>query len=197
MTAAHTDPTADPDLTPQRLALPDIRLFGGVDDNLFRNAVAQFDGLLNLDGPILFELTTLGGAADTGRRLAQEVGARREALGRRIVFIGKTTVYSAGVTVMSGFPRADRYLTRDCRLLIHQRQMDESMDLRGPLAGVKLVLLGKLAEVETGVTLQDEGFRALIEGSDISFDEIRDMAERTTYLSAEEALERGLIAGIV
>ena len=197
MTKAASFSIADPDLTPQRLARPDIRLFGGVDDNLFRNAVAQFDGLLNLEGPILFELTTLGGAADTGRRLAAEIGIRRAALGRRIVFIGKTTVYSAGVTAMSGFPKADRFLSADCRLLIHQRQMDESMDLRGPLAGVKLVLLGKMAEVETGITLQDEGFRALIAGSDISFDEIRDMAERTTYLSAQEALARGLIAGIV
>lgn len=190
-------PAADLDLTPSRLARPDIRLFGAVDDNLFRSAIAQFDGLLDLEGPILFELTTLGGAADTGRRMSQEIAVRREALKRRIVFIGKTTVYSAGVTVMSGFPKTDRFLSRDCRLLIHQRQMDESMDLRGPLAGVKLVLLGKLAEVETGITLQDEGFRALIEGSDISFDEIRDMAERTTYLSAQEALARGLISGIV
>ena len=77
MTKAHAPEHSvdEPDLTPQRLALPDIRLFGGVDDNLFRNAVAQFDGLLNLDGPILFELCTLGGAADTGRRLAAEIGA--------------------------------------------------------------------------------------------------------------------------
>ena len=106
-------------------------------------------------------------------------------------------MYSAGVTVMSGFAKKDRFLSKDCRLLIHQRQMDDNVTLHGPLAGVKLVLLGKLAEVETGITLQDEGFRALIAGSDISFDEIRDMAERTTYLSAQEALARGVIAGIV
>jgi len=180
-----------------KLATPDIRLYGAVDDNLFRSCIAQFDGLLIRPDPVVVQLTTLGGAADTGRRIAREISLRREALGRRMVFVGMTNVYSAGVTIMSAFPRQDRFLSPNCSLLIHERQMDAQLQLSGPLSAVRLVALGKLKEIEEGIQLQDEGFRALIAGSDLDFDTIRAMARDTTYMSAQEALDRGLVAGLI
>jgi ATP-dependent protease ClpP protease subunit len=178
-------------------ALPDVRLYGTVDDTMFHSCIAQFNGLIERPDPIVVQLTTLGGAADTGRRIAREIELRSQALNRRIVLFGLTTVYSAGVTIMSGFKREDRFLSRQCSLLIHERQMDSNVHFNGPLSAVRLTVMGKIKEIEEGIKLQNEGFQALIDGSSVGFDEICDMARETTYLSAEQAFERGLVAGLI
>ncbi len=187
----------DQAITPFTLALPDIRLYGTVDDVMFHSCIAQFNGLVERPDPVVVQLTTLGGAADTGRRIAREIGLRGQALNRRIVLVGLTTVYSAGVTIMSGFRREDRFLSSGCSLLIHERQMDSNVHFNGPLSAVRLTVMGKIKEIEEGIKLQNEGFQALIEGSSVSFDEICDMARETTYLSAQQAFDRGLVAGLL
>ncbi len=187
----------DPALTDLKLAQPDIRLFGAVDDNMFMSCIAQFNGLIERPDPIVVQITTQGGAADTGRRIAREIGLRSRALTRRVIMVGLTNVYSAGVTIMSGFRREDRFLSGNCSLLIHERQMDSNIHFFGPLSSVRLVTLGKLKEIEEGIALQNEGFRALIEGSKVSFDDICRMAAETTYLSATEAFDRRLVAGLL
>lgn len=186
-----------PAVTSVKLAMPDIRLHGTVDDDMFRSCIAQFDGLVERPDPVVVQLTTLGGAADTGRRISREIGIRSQALGRRVVLVGLTNVYSAGVTIMSGFPREDRFLSPNCSLLIHERQMDSTLHFSGPLSAVRLVAMGKLKEIEEGIALQNEGFRALIEGSKVSFEEICRLAAETTYMTAHEAFDRGLVAGLI
>lgn len=114
-----------------------------------------------------------------------------------MVLVGLTNVYSAGVTIMSGFLCEDRFLSSACSLLIHERQMDAQVRFGGPLSAMRLVALGKLAEIEEGIRLQDEGFRAFVEGSSLSFDDVRAMARDTTYMSAQEAFDRGLVAGLI
>ncbi len=187
----------DPALTPVKLAMPDIRLYGAVDDAMFQSCIAQFDGLMIRADPVVVQLTTFGGVADTGRRIAREIGLRSQALGRRVALVGVTTVYSAGMTIMSGFAREDRFLSPGCSLLIHERQMDANIHFVGPLSAVRLTVLAKLKEIEEGIHLQNEGFRALVAGSSVSFEEIRAMAEETTYMSAQEAFDRGLVAGLI
>lgn len=147
--------------------------------------------------PVVVEVMTLGGDAEAGRRLALEIALARRRLGRRLVFLGKTTVYSAGVTMMAGFPVADRFLTRDCRLLIHCRKMARTLNLEGPLAACEQQLREVLAEIETGRSLQTEGYRQLVEGSSVSLEEVERRAADNWYLPADEALARGLIAGVV
>ena len=187
----------DQALTPVKLAMPDVRLYGAVDDTMFQSCIAQFDGLMTREDAVVVQLTTFGGVADTGRRISREIGLRSQALGRRVVLVGITTVYSAGVTIMSGFRREDRFLSPNCSLLIHERQMDTNIHFVGALSAVRFAALGKLKEIEEGIHLQNEGFRALIAGSGIGFDEICAMAQETTYMSAQEAFDRGLVAGLI
>ncbi len=187
----------DQALTAVKLAMPDVRLHGAVDDYMFQSCTAQFDGLTSRSDAVVVQLTTFGGVADTGRRISREIGLRSQALGRRVVLVGITNVYSAGVTIMSGFRREDRFLSPSCSLLIHERQMDANIHFFGPLSAVRLSALGKLKEIEEGIHLQNEGFRALIAGSSVSFEEICAMAQETTYMSAQEALDRGLVAGLI
>ena len=175
---------------------PQVRLLGTVSEamlNVFQDQLAAAEP----GGPIAVEITSMGGDADIGRRLALEVGLARERLNRRLVFIGKTAVYSAATTVMGGFPREDRYLTRDAVLLIHCRQLQRSLELSGPLGASRVRLNQILGEIEAGVQLQQEGYAALVEGSRVSIDEITAEAEAGWYVRAEEALARGLVAGLI
>ena len=177
-------------------APPHVRLAGTIE---LESLAAFHDQLANAGeaDPLVVEVMTTGGDAEVGRRLALEAGLARRRLRRRIVFLGKTVVYSAGVTVMAGFPVADRFLTRDCRLLIHCRKLTKTLNLDGPLGACERQLAEVVAEIETGKALQTEGYQQLIEGSRISLDEVEQRAAENWYLTAEEALERGLVAGVV
>ena len=176
---------------------PQVRLLGTVSEAMLNAFQDQLAAAEPGEGPIAVEITSMGGDADIGRRLALEVGLARERLNRRLVFIGKTAVYSAATTVMGGFPREDRYLTRDAVLLIHCRQLQRSLELSGPLGASRVRLNQILGEIEAGVQLQQEGYAALVEGSRVSIDEITAEAEAGWYVRAEEALARGLVAGLI
>ena len=52
---------------------------------------------------------------------------------RRIVFLGKAAIYSAGTTFMSFFTIPNRYLTRGTRLMIHERKLNKTLNIDGPL----------------------------------------------------------------
>jgi ATP-dependent protease ClpP protease subunit len=152
---------------------------------------------LEIEGAILVEVFTDGGDAEIGRRLAEEVRLLRQQHGRDMWFLGKTLVASAGVTIMAAFPKDRRWLTSDAALLIHGRRMTKDLHLEGPLGSCRRVLEEMIADIDHGLRLEERGFAELIEGSDVDADEVARRAYGGWYLSAEEALSRGLIAGLI
>lgn len=183
---------------PGRIREPDISLLGTVDDRMvedFRQALATPpEG----DAPITVEMTTLGGDPEMARRMIFDLDAARERLKpRRLVFFGKSVVYSAGVTFMAGFPREDRFLAEDAMLLIHCRQLDKTLEMSGPLRSNVPLIEAMLHELKTGIDLEEDNFSRLIGGSDLEMAELLDKALYNWYVPAREALDRGLIGGIV
>lgn len=178
------------------LVEPDICLYGSVDDAMFHDFKSKLSKVP--DGrPAVMELMTFGGDADVARRIALEIRLAREQRGQDFYFLGKTVVYSAGITIMSAFPRTRRYLTRDTVLLVHSRRMDKHLHLSGSLSTSLQITRETLSQLEVGVKLEKEGFSELIAGSDVDEEEILRNAETSWYLTAGEALSRGLIAGIL
>jgi len=180
-----------------RLARPTVRLSGPVGHLMVASFFDQLLPVMELDGSILIELFTDGGDAEIGRRLAEEVRLLHREHGRDIWFLGKTLVASAGVTVMAAFPREKRWLTRDTALLIHWRRMVKDLHLEGPLGSCRRVLEEMIADIDHGLRLEEQGFAELINGAGVDAEEIARRAYGGWYLSAEEALSRGLIAGLV
>ena len=181
------------------VAAPQIRLMGTIGTDTLESfhkqlATAEQE---TTEGAIVMELTTSGGDAEIGRRLSLEMKLARERLSRPFLFVGKTEVYSAGVTIMSGFPPRDRYLTADTQLLVHCRKMEKKLDLSGPLKASRIQVQQVISEIDASLELQQEGYRDLIDGSDVQFEEVEEKAELGWYLRADEALARKLIAGIV
>jgi ATP-dependent Clp protease, protease subunit len=193
-----TKPTAHipPELL-ARLARPTVRLAGSIDDATVASFLNQILPVLNVAGSIVVELFSSGGDAEIGRRLAQEVRLLRQAHGRDMWFLGKTLVASAAVTVMAAFPRDRRWLTRDTTLLIHGRRMMRNVHLEGPLGSCRRVLEEIIADIDNGLRVEDEGFAELIVDSAVSPEEIRRQSYGGWYLSAAQALELGLVAGLV
>ena len=187
--------TPDTRLT-QALARPQVRLHGEVGAAMLDRLVCEAEGD-DGDGPLAVELTSAGGDADYGRRIACEIIRLRQRLQRRIVFLGVTAIYSAGVTVMSGFPCRDRFLTADALLLIHCRQLTRTVELQGPLQAAQQQIAELSAMIDSGIELENAGFAQLIEGSDVTLDEIIRKAACSWYLPAAEAVRRGLAAAIV
>jgi ATP-dependent protease ClpP protease subunit len=174
---------------------PDIRLIGILDEQMLQNYLDQCDRLQG-DAPVVLELSTAGGEAETARRIAQEVRLLGRA--REVFFLGKTYVYSAGITVMAAVPPARRFLTRDTVLLIHERRLERTVQLSGALRAAASVVQSLMAELEIGQKLERQGFEKLVEGSELTADDLqRRVLEKDWYLHAEEALSLRLVAGLV
>jgi ATP-dependent protease ClpP protease subunit len=182
---------------PDDLFRPAVRLFGEVGDDMFATFTEQLAAAKSKPDPIVVELTTLGGDADVGRRIAADIRLLRARGGRSLKFFGKTTVYSAGATIMSAFPVEDRWLDRQCVLMVHCRKLDKELQFKNFLVLECATVQALLHEIEIGMTVQTWDFEALIEGSSVSLDELEREACRNWYMTAGEALEKGLIAGIV
>ncbi len=182
---------------PPVLLTPQVRLIGDVDYALARSLVDQLGQVSEEVEDVAIELTTPGGDADLARRMVHEIDSWRARRRSRLLFLGVSQVHSAGVTFMSAFPPENRYLTRDAILLIHGRRLERTIELSGPLRGTLAHLRSLTHQVELGIELEEEGFERLIRGSDIGFDEIVHHSRFNWYIRAREALERGLVAGLL
>jgi len=183
---------------PAVLQSPQIALIGELLEDMAERFLDQLADAERQEGDIALEITTPGGDAELARRLVLEIRAARSRLGRRrFLFLGKTQVYSAGVTLMSAFPRKDRYLTRDTVLLVHGRQLEESIEISGPMRSSLSKIEALQNQMEIGLAHEEENFGRLIEGSDVTLEEVCQRALHSWYLSASEALDRRLVAALV
>ena len=149
------------------------------------------------DGPLVVSITTLGGDPEMARAMGDSIRLLRDYTGRDTLFLGKVAVYSAGATLMSAFPVEHRFLTRGTRLMLHERQMSGSIDLSGPLTNLPVVLKAKLHEIEQSVLIQEEGFRAIVNGSKVTFETLQERARSNWYIDAEEARDLGLVLDVI
>ena len=188
----------EPVTPPEALLKAQVSLLGEVTSDTADSLIEQLGKAEQGGGDVAVEISTLGGDAEMARRMVLEIDLARERLKpRRLLFLGKTSVYSAGVTLMAAFPREDRHLTTDAMLLIHCRQLDKTMEISGPMRASLAMAEALCHQIESGLALEEANFRRLIEGSDITLDELLEKALYNWYVPAEEAVKRGLVAGLV
>lgn len=178
------------------LAVPHVQLHGPVDEAMYANFKGQVANA-PADGPLVVSLTTLGGDPEMARAMGDDVRLLRDYTGRETLFVGKVAVYSAGATFMAAFPADKRFLTRGTRIMIHERLMVSTVQLNGPLGSLSATLRAKLNEIEDSIRIQDEGFAALVEGSRVTMDQLRERAPSNWYIGAEEARDLGLVLDVI
>jgi ATP-dependent protease ClpP protease subunit len=175
---------------------PDIRLFGQVNELMLAEFFRQ-QAEAQPDKPLVLELSTTGGNADIGRRIALELTMWQQA-GRDIFFFGKSYVFSAGITIMSAIPASRRFITRDCQFLIHERKLKKSLELNGALRACRSLVSDLLAEIEAGQQLERVGFADLVRGTSLTLEDIEQhVLTKDWYLMPDEALKTGLVDGVI
>ncbi|MFS2111076.1 ATP-dependent Clp protease proteolytic subunit [Sphingomonas sp. Sphisp140] len=178
------------------LARPHVALSGPVDQAMYASFREQL-GAAPREGTLVVSLSTLGGDPEVARLMGDEIRLLRDYSGREILFLGKVAVYSAGATFMAAFPADKRFLTRGTRLMIHERQIQSTLALSGPLRMQVASLKAKLHEIEESVRIEEEGFRDIVSGSTVSFEQVSERAPANWYIEAEEARSLGLVLDII
>jgi ATP-dependent protease ClpP protease subunit len=188
--------TRNKDTAPQLPAVkPQVRLLGGIDEAMLLDFLDRVDKLPP-EGPVVVEITTTGGEAETARRIAQEL--RSLGASREVYVLGKTYVYSAGITIMSAVPARHRFLTRDTVLLVHERRFERTVRFEGALRSAIAVARDLVAELEMAEQLEAQGFRHFAEGSQLSGEDIYEkVLKKDWYVRAEEAHALGLVGELV
>ncbi|MBD59612.1 MAG: hypothetical protein CL808_05775 [Citromicrobium sp.] len=181
----------------QTLASPGIRLYGTMDAGMY----AEFTEMLAEQapgGPIVIALTTMEGDPEIARSMADDIRLLRDRGRREIIFLGKTAIYGAGVLFMAAFPVSHRFLTRATKLLVTENKRAQPMELAGgSLRSVASQLEHAQREIQREIEQEDEDYRAISEGSNVSVQELREKAPNDWYITASEAKAMGLIAEVV
>lgn len=178
------------------LAHPHVQLHGTVNEQMYSSFKSQLAAAPG-NGPVVVSITTLGGDPEMGRAMGDDIRLLRDYTGRETLFLGKVAVYSAGATFMSAFPVNKRFLTRGTRLMLHERSMNSTVNLSGPLSTLPAILKAKLHEIEHSIMIQDEGFRDIVAGSRVTLDELRERATSNWYIEAQEARDLELVLDII
>lgn len=178
------------------LAEPHIRLFGRIDESLYKKFRDEVEAAAHRE-TLVISLCTLGGDPEIARAMGDDVRLLRKFKDRQVIFLGKQAVYSAGATFMNYFPRKDRFLTKNTRLMIHERQMSATLQLVGPLSTCVAMLEANFAEIRHSIKIENEGFAAIAKGTEVEVDEIKRRAPSNWYIEAEEAKNLGLVLDVV
>lgn len=153
-----------PALQPADFNAPKVLLAGAVDYDMYRSFRDQLDAA-PAGGLIVVELSTLGGDPEVARMMGEDIRFHSDLDSeRRFVFLGKAAIYSAGATFMSFFAIPNRYLTRGTRLMIHERKLEKTLQVSGPLTTCVASVKALLHEIEHSIAIQNEGFENLIRG---------------------------------
>ncbi|MDB5693043.1 MAG: peptidase [Alphaproteobacteria bacterium] len=183
-------------LTPDRFRQPAIMLSGTVDYEMYGDFRRQLDAAP--EGLVVVELSTLGGDPEVARMMGEDIRFHSDSEpARRIAFLGKAAIYSAGTTFMSFFARENRFLTRGTRLMIHERKMSSTLKVEGPLTTCVATVKALLNEIDESIRIQNEGFEGLIQGSKVTMEDVLRRAPSNWYIEAQEAKELGLIEDVI
>lgn len=184
-------------LTAADFSTPSILLHGGVDYPMYQRFREQL-ATAPAEGLVTVELSTLGGDPEVARMMGEDIRFHSETEPqRRFVFLGKAAIYSAGTTFMGFFARENRYLTRGTRLMIHERLLTKTLEISGPLTACIPIVKATLNEIEASIAIQNEGFANLVNGSKVTLEDVMRRAPENWYVEANEALDLGLIEGIL
>lgn len=178
-------------------ANPAILLFGEVGYPMYESFRQQLAAAPK-DGLVVVELSTLGGDPEVARMMGEDIRFHSGLTpSRRFAFLGKAAIYSAGKTFMSFFTPDNRYLTRGTRLMVHERKLSKELTVDGPLTTCIATVKATLHEIETSIAIQNEGFKNLVSGSNVTLDEVLEKAPANWYIEAAEAQQRGLVAAVI
>jgi hypothetical protein len=81
--------------------------------------------------------------------------------------------------------------------MIHERKLDKTLHIAGPLTTCVATVTAILHEIEASIAIQNEGFENLVRGSTVTMDDVLIRAPSNWYIEANEAKSLGLVIEVL
>lgn len=160
-----------------------VLLFGEIDAALVERANAQLLALAAAsDAPIRLVISSPGGHVESGDTVHDVVRFIRP----DVYAIGAGWVASAGALIYCGAPREHRFCLPNTRFLLHQ-----------PLGAIQGRAADIEIEAEQMLTIRRRLNAIFARACDQPLERIREDTERNCWMSAERALDYGLVGQII
>lgn len=160
-----------------------IVLAGEVDQDLAEKIISQLIVLDNdSNDPIRMIITSNGGHVDSGYAIHDMM----HFVNSPVYSIGAGWVASIAVPILFGAPKENRMALPNTRFLLHQ-----------PMGGAGGHLQDIRIEAQEILKIRDRINKMLSDETGQPVDKIKDDSDRNFWMSAEEALEYGVISRIV
>lgn len=166
--------------------MPDIRIIGPIDEELYEEFVMRFDALevsknVNKRKPLVIEITSEGGSP----YIALAIVARMRRSAFKITTVGSGLIASAATLILASGDR--RLMTSESWLMVHEDHGE---------------VTGNISTIEKDVVhmraMEDQWNKLLANKTNISADEWESInAKGDTYMTAEDSLHKGLIDEII
>ncbi|MEH6808791.1 MAG: ATP-dependent Clp protease proteolytic subunit [Hyphomonas oceanitis] len=160
-----------------------ILLTGGID---FKQAKRVCERLLALssesDSPILLVISSPGGHVESGDMIHDMI----KFVGAPVKILGTGWVASAGALIYSAAQKENRYALKNTRFLLHEP--------RGGVGGQATDVEIQAREI---IKMRERLNQIFADATGKSLDQIKKDTDRDFWMSAEEAVEYGLVNKIV
>lgn len=160
-----------------------IFLTGSIDEKMAKEVVQQLHILASINrNPIQMFITSPGGHVESGYMIFDAI----RFINPRVIVIGSGWVASAGALIYVAADREDRYSLPNTRFLLHQ-----------PSGGVQGHVRNMEIYMSEMTKTREQLNKIFAEATGQAIEKIRSDSDRDFWLSAEEAVDYGLVHRII
>ena len=176
-------PRISPVVTERLFDTRTVVISGGIDQDLAGRVIAELVALAGAsDEPITVIVNSQGGHVDSGHAIRDTIRFIRP----RVKMLGTGWVASAGALIYLASPREDRFSLPNTRFLLHQ-----------PAGGVNGRESDIAIEAEQIVKMRERINHIIARETGQPYEKIVRETDRNLWLTAEEAVDYGLVGRIV
>ena len=160
-----------------------VLVFGEIDMRLAERVTAQLTAFASdSDKPIRMIINSPGGHVESGDTIHDMI----RFCGAPVKVIGTGWVASAGVSIFLGAAKENRYALPNTRFMLHQ----PAGGMRGQASDIQI-------EAEQIIKMRDRVNRMIARETGQTYERIAKDTQRNYWLSAEEAVEYGLVGKVI
>lgn len=160
-----------------------VLVFGEIDMRLAERVTAQLTAFAaDSDKPIRMIINSPGGHVESGDTIHDMI----RFCGAPVKVIGTGWVASAGVSIFLGAAKENRFALPNTRFMLHQ----PAGGMRGQASDIQI-------EAEQIIKMRDRVNRMIARETGQTYERIAKDTQRNYWLSAEEAVEYGLVGKVI
>jgi ATP-dependent Clp protease protease subunit len=160
-----------------------VLVFGEIDMRLAERVTAQLTAFASdSDKPIRMIINSPGGHVESGDTIHDMI----RFCGAPVKVIGTGWVASAGVSIFLGAAKENRFALPNTRFMLHQ----PAGGMRGQASDIQI-------EAEQIIKMRDRVNRMIARETGQTYERIAKDTQRNYWLSAEEAVEYGLVGKVI